>query len=153
MKISPSRRLKSAPKKQFSFSHFRIDVLIWFFFEGRPRRTLKQGLILTWRACRCCFSTGPAAGVYPRGSGGWHKGPGELPPQCSVSLSLSLLCLRAEQQWAFTAEELQRRRQLIRVKQAIESWFFVLWESIRPWEKDMQWEKCPWCWETKWDLI
>ncbi|KAK5917017.1 hypothetical protein CgunFtcFv8_011943 [Champsocephalus gunnari] len=73
-------------------------------------------------------SAGRVVGVYPKGSEERQARRTWKPPSSSLPCPLHALS-QAEQRRAFTAEKPQRRRTLIRVKQAIESWlketFFI----------------------------
>lgn len=127
-------------KTHCSYPVRKIDLLIGSFFDGRPKQPRKKGPFSASDVCSCCleacvvkrasaghWSSGwcspPGQRRGGSGGGGRHGGPGNPPPPpCRRRRHpLSPLSTGAEQRRAFTAEKPQRRRRLIRVKQAIES--------------------------------
>lgn len=124
-------------KTHCSYPARKIDLLIASFFDGRPKQPCKKGPFSASDVCRRCLE----ACVVKRASAGhwssWCLPPGQWrgegtedlgnlhpippPPSTRRRRPLSPLSTGAEQRRAFTAEKPQRRRRLIRVKQAIES--------------------------------
>lgn len=147
LKISPSHRLKT--QNHCSFFHLKIDLLIQLLFDGKPKQLWKEkkknrkGPVLSVDACGCCLEVWVVKSsevhcclsgwCLPPGhrretgkQGNRHRGLGKpRPPLPQLPLLTTSCCCctlaGAGQRQAFTAEKPQRRRRLIRVKQAIES--------------------------------